>query len=240
MRRRAFTYIEMFVVWSIIAVLAAILFPVFARARSKAYQANCLTNLMNIGVGLRMYAHDNSGHFPLTNNDLWPLVPQFLPDPGVLLCPSAIPLNQGPQPGRLPREPQPGQSDFVYWGGACDDDLPSYGIAADDDAFRHDGLANVLWVDGHVKAMSSIGMQYSSDGITLNDLRILKPDGIPFLKENQTEERPRNLGPAPAIPAPPPALPLGATESSESRGGSPGGLKATPPASPLTAPGAPR
>ncbi len=53
-----FTLIELLVVIAIISVLAAILFPVFAQARSKARQITCLSNMRQLGVGLDMYAQD--------------------------------------------------------------------------------------------------------------------------------------------------------------------------------------
>ncbi len=58
MRRRAFTLIELLVVIAIIAILAAILFPVFARAREAARKSNCLSNLSQLGKGVMMYAQD--------------------------------------------------------------------------------------------------------------------------------------------------------------------------------------
>ncbi len=57
-RRRGFTLIELLVVIAIIAILAAILFPVFARAREKARQASCLSNVKQMTLGFLMYAQD--------------------------------------------------------------------------------------------------------------------------------------------------------------------------------------
>jgi len=56
--RKGFTLIELLVVIAIIAILAAILFPVFARAREKAKQASCLSNVKQLNLGIMMYAQD--------------------------------------------------------------------------------------------------------------------------------------------------------------------------------------
>ena len=63
MKRTGFTLIELLVVIAIIAILAAILFPVFARAREKARQSSCLSNLKQIGLAAVMYAQDYDERF---------------------------------------------------------------------------------------------------------------------------------------------------------------------------------
>jgi prepilin-type N-terminal cleavage/methylation domain-containing protein/prepilin-type processing-associated H-X9-DG protein len=63
-RRRGFTLIELLVVIAIIAILAAILFPVFARARENARKATCMNNLKQVGGALLMYVQDYDETMP--------------------------------------------------------------------------------------------------------------------------------------------------------------------------------
>ncbi|MES2460729.1 MAG: DUF1559 domain-containing protein [Armatimonadota bacterium] len=63
-RFSGFTLIELLVVIAIIAILAAILFPVFAQAREKARQTSCLSNIKQIGLGFMMYVQDADETFP--------------------------------------------------------------------------------------------------------------------------------------------------------------------------------
>jgi prepilin-type N-terminal cleavage/methylation domain-containing protein/prepilin-type processing-associated H-X9-DG protein len=65
--RRGFTLIELLVVIAIIAILAAILFPVFAQAREKARSASCLSNLKQMGLAWMMYAQDYDERFPTSD-----------------------------------------------------------------------------------------------------------------------------------------------------------------------------
>ncbi len=71
--RRAFTLIELLVVISIIAILAAILFPVFAQAKASAKQAVCLSNMRQIGMATKLYLGDNDdNYFPVLRHEDMP------------------------------------------------------------------------------------------------------------------------------------------------------------------------
>jgi len=67
-QRLGFTLIELLVVIAIIAILAAILFPVFARARENARRASCQSNLKQLALGFTMYAQDYDEKFPSLNS----------------------------------------------------------------------------------------------------------------------------------------------------------------------------
>src|SRR5260370_1712311 len=79
-RGRGFTVIELLVVIASIAMLAAILFPVFAQAREKARSASCQSNLKQLGLAIGMYKQDYDEHYPFAgwlpdlgqgNNGTW-------------------------------------------------------------------------------------------------------------------------------------------------------------------------
>ena len=95
---RAFTLIELLVVIAIIAILAAILFPVFAQAREKARQATCQSNLKQIGNAMMMYVQDYDEtlgfnyHYNLARTQLWwweDDIQPYCKSYNVVYCPSS-------------------------------------------------------------------------------------------------------------------------------------------------------
>jgi prepilin-type N-terminal cleavage/methylation domain-containing protein/prepilin-type processing-associated H-X9-DG protein len=103
---RGFTLIELLVVIAIIAILAAILFPVFAQAREKARSISCLSNTKQMGAGLMQYLQDYDETIILNSyggaptGSSWPdhLQP-YVKNNGILVCPSASKATTGTLPG---------------------------------------------------------------------------------------------------------------------------------------------
>ncbi|NPV48083.1 MAG: prepilin-type N-terminal cleavage/methylation domain-containing protein [Armatimonadetes bacterium] len=98
--RRGFTLIELLVVIAIIAILAAILFPVFAKARAKARQTSCLSNVKQISLALIMYAQDYDECYPVTDHytgyDWWQPLQAYVKNTQLFRCPAykADPVNE--------------------------------------------------------------------------------------------------------------------------------------------------
>jgi len=90
MKKRGFTLIELLVVIAIIAILASILFPVFAKAREKARQATCNSNVRQLALAIQMYAQDNQSQFPGIDGPSWPakIAPYLGSSAQMFMCPS--------------------------------------------------------------------------------------------------------------------------------------------------------
>jgi prepilin-type N-terminal cleavage/methylation domain-containing protein/prepilin-type processing-associated H-X9-DG protein len=93
MQKRGFTLIELLVVIAIIAILAAILFPVFAKAREKARQSSCLSNTKQICLAFLQYAQDYDERLPGGNSytgigPWYNAIEPYMKNKQVLLCPS--------------------------------------------------------------------------------------------------------------------------------------------------------
>ncbi len=121
---RGFTLIELLVVIAIIAILAAILFPVFAKAREKARGTSCLNNVKQLGLGVMQYTNDYDETLPSGWKNTspyeyswrWSILP-YVKNHQVYQCPS----NLTPWPNEL----------WTYWGWPATADLnagirPSY------------------------------------------------------------------------------------------------------------------
>ena len=101
--RRGFTLIELLVVIAIIAILAAILFPVFARARENARKSNCQSNLKQIGLGVLQYTQDYDEQLPFlyaastpTAGRWWyDTIQPYMKNTQVMRCPSMSPTLTG-------------------------------------------------------------------------------------------------------------------------------------------------
>lgn len=197
-----FTLIEVLVVIGIIALLAAVLFPVFVRARGKGHQATCASNLKQIGLATFLYTQDDDGMmFPtlghasddgdvtewcfrkVARNPNYSLdksggyLSRYIKSEGIWTCPAEpdlmIPYGvniaflraevAGGHPIQFAQVSAPSETILAterasnssnWW-----DQKPAVYLPSDRAALargRHFGLANVLWIDGHISARRPI------------------------------------------------------------------------------------
>jgi prepilin-type N-terminal cleavage/methylation domain-containing protein/prepilin-type processing-associated H-X9-DG protein len=164
---KAFTLIELLVVIAIIAILAAILFPVFARARENARRSSCQSNLKQIGIAMMQYVQDYDERFMVAEHDETPVYTWFQPlqpyikSTQVFVCPSM------PEGGATPAP----RTDYLING------LMSHGIssasiqnsaeqiAVAERADKMDVFDYHSWPeDGHAPEWDHIGQKRHFDG----------------------------------------------------------------------------
>jgi prepilin-type N-terminal cleavage/methylation domain-containing protein/prepilin-type processing-associated H-X9-DG protein len=151
MRRTGFTLIELLVVIAIIAILAAILFPVFSRAREKARQSTCTSNLKQLMTGILMYVQDYDGSYPMSAFPAGPYV--------ATLNSQLIPYVKNDQLGQCPSEPRAMDlvAMFAAWGGLAPGTPPFTSYASN----------AAVFADGYTIAMMG--------GTTANESEIPRP-----------------------------------------------------------------
>jgi prepilin-type N-terminal cleavage/methylation domain-containing protein len=158
-RLRGFTLIELLVVIAVIAVLAAILFPVFARAREKARQTTCMSNQRQIAASVQMYAQDHEETLP-SSATIWQ---DIKVDNAILKCPTAgknVPLA------------------YIYNTRKCSEnvlgdiqDPSNTWLTADgdnsNDAKRHSNKLIASYVDGHTAVVDKLPGAIEATGGTV-------------------------------------------------------------------------
>jgi prepilin-type N-terminal cleavage/methylation domain-containing protein/prepilin-type processing-associated H-X9-DG protein len=221
--KRGFTLIELLVVIAIIAILAAILFPVFAKAREKARQTACVNNQKQIATAALMYAQDHEEMFPESAN-FWGAINL---DKGVLKCPTKSRLangyvfNDGLGGAALGKIQKP-ETAFVTADGTAGADGLNVSPNGLCDVTRHGGKGICSYVDGHVELTSAtpISIYYSLTGGTET---VLKPTGATCSSnwgdryavdaiDGSSLAMPRSSRPTTPCPPPgPPTIPMSTT-----------------------------
>ncbi len=167
---RGFTLIELLVVIAIIAILAAILFPVFARARESARQTTCQSNQRQIALNLAMYCQDNGESFP-SSTEVWN---ELKMDPGVLVCPTkGKAVTNGYGYNSYMSEKSIGEIDdptAVAVVGDTSNFTTNLLNASSDVDKRHKGKAVAAFVDGHVALTDIIGIIVYDEPFTSTSL----------------------------------------------------------------------
>jgi len=167
--RRAFTLLEIIVVVAILALLAAILFPVFSRAREKARAATCLSNYKQVGLAIHLYAQDYDDLSPANGGSFAGLVSDCAPyihSDKVFVCPDDNDRSEEGRAGsyRVPSlyQGKPMSCGWLnpYVGGQttttslttlCYEAEQDFAQAPIVPTYRHNEGTQILFFDGHAK-----------------------------------------------------------------------------------------
>ncbi|MBI5832865.1 MAG: DUF1559 domain-containing protein [Armatimonadetes bacterium] len=174
--RKGFTLIELLVVIAIIAILAAILFPVFAKAREKARMSSCQSNLKQLGTAFTQYTQDYDEKYPFGHCGPWDgsvadvrwnvAVQPYIKSQQVFRCPSNTNNNwawnyggnawsDGFEGKSLAAVTRPANKILVLdWNDNISGPPEAFGDWRGQINYTiHNEMNNILFADGHVKAM---------------------------------------------------------------------------------------
>jgi prepilin-type N-terminal cleavage/methylation domain-containing protein/prepilin-type processing-associated H-X9-DG protein len=195
---RGFTLIELLVVIAIIGILAGILLPVLSRARESARKTQCMSNIKQIGMGLIMYANENSEQFPSDTaysgsnpamRALNLLYTDYVSDRKVFNCPSDTTVTSATNAGMSASTIGGSeyftstQNSYGYDRAHTQADAADVALVADRPPSTPSATANsanhnargqnIVFVDGHVEfIISPLAGWYFSDGTTRDNIYI--------------------------------------------------------------------
>jgi len=172
MKKNAFTWWQALIVLGGMALLAAIVFPYFGRARECCQKPSCQSNLKQIGLGVKQYIQDYDGKFPILNSgqDGWMnVIMPYVKSTFIFQCPTeqnnsvnGIDYFYNSQLSGLEERKLPNIERTIMNGDGIGNGPPNFGLSefpkawvtdTNSPAWSHSGGANYAFADGHVKWM---------------------------------------------------------------------------------------